>query len=143
MKDQYAGFAERYDLPYGLTVDSRLGEFFRKVFAEHRVRRVLDCACGTGRHLLLFRDLGCEVSGSDISSSILTQVRSNLAAAGASIPLRQPTIAFPLTLSSFCAKLAPKPIAGFVPVMTNGAEAVRWRRDETRMGSFALPPLRS
>lgn len=91
MRDQYADFAGRYDLPYGPAVqsDPRLVEFFRRLFAEHQVRRVLDCACGTGRHLLLFHDLGCEVFGSDVSPSMLEQAENNLAAAGVEIPLRQ------------------------------------------------------
>jgi glycine/sarcosine N-methyltransferase len=91
MKDQYVDFAGRYDLPYGPLVQSdlRMTGFFLRLFAEHRVKRVLDCACGTGRHLSLFRDLGCEVHGSDVSPSMLKQARQNLTATGVEIPLRQ------------------------------------------------------
>jgi SAM-dependent methyltransferase len=94
MRDQYADFAGRYDLPYGPAAqpDPRMVEFFRRLFVEHQVRRVLDCACGTGRHLLLFHDLGCEVYGSDVSPSMLAQAEKNLAASGARIPLRQADI---------------------------------------------------
>jgi len=91
MKDQYAGFAERYDLPYGPTgqPDQAMVEFFRKLFIQNGIKRVLDCACGTGRHLWLFRDLDCEVHGSDVSPSMLKQARQNLTATGVEIPFRQ------------------------------------------------------
>lgn len=91
MKDIYAGFAERYDLPYSPLdqYDPQMMEFFRKLFAENGVHRVLDCACGTGRHLLMLHDLGCEVYGSDISPSMLDQARRNLTACSLSIPIQQ------------------------------------------------------
>ena len=68
-RDPYEGFADRYDL-----FDRRFGayppalvDFYRDLFARHQVRRVLDCACGTGKHLPLFHSLGCYPVGSDIS----------------------------------------------------------------------------
>jgi glycine/sarcosine N-methyltransferase len=78
--DLYEGFAERYDLFFGRfgEHDSVVIEFFRKLFAENRVRSVLDCACGTGQDIPLFHSLGCEVFGSDISESMLAQARKNL-----------------------------------------------------------------
>ncbi len=91
MTDQYADFAGRYDLPYGPAAqpDPSMVEFFRRLFVAHQVKRVLDCACGTGRHLRLFHDLGCEVFGSDISPSMLAQAEKNLAASAFKTPLRQ------------------------------------------------------
>jgi len=89
--DLYEGFAERYDLPFG-----RLGEhapsvvkFFRKLFTENNVHTILDCACGTGRHLFLFHSLGCKAFGSDASESMLAQARKNLAEHGVQLLLRQ------------------------------------------------------
>lgn len=68
MKDAYAGIADRYDL-FG----RRSGEHeiyrtacFRRLFGGHGVRRVLDCACGTGPDLALFHALGCQVEGQDL-----------------------------------------------------------------------------
>lgn len=91
MDDLYAGFAERYDLFFG-GFDKHgpaKVEFFQRLFEQHGVKTVLDCACGTGSDLCLFRRLGCAVRGSDISPAMLQQARRNLAAAGLDIPLRQ------------------------------------------------------
>lgn len=87
-RDLYEGFAERYDLFHGSFEPSALVvEFFQKLFAQNQVHTVLDCACGTGRDLLLFHSLGCEVFGSDISESMLAQARKNLAERGTSVSL--------------------------------------------------------
>lgn len=89
--DLYAGFAERYDLFHGEfgQHDPEQVRFFQQLFARHQVRSVLDCACGTGQHLHMFHTLGCEVTGSDISPSMLAQARKNLAGAGIQVPLYQ------------------------------------------------------
>jgi ubiquinone/menaquinone biosynthesis C-methylase UbiE len=89
MEDPYADFAQRYDL-FHESFDKHSPErveFFRKIFADNNVRTVLDCACGTGRDLALFHSLGLEVSGSDLSESMLDVARSNLSGAGIDIPL--------------------------------------------------------
>jgi glycine/sarcosine N-methyltransferase len=91
VSDLYEGFAERYDLTVGRwdEFDPAVARFFRRLFSENGVRTVLDCACGTGRHLLLFHSLGCQVWGSDVSESMLAQARKNLARYGVEVPLRQ------------------------------------------------------
>ena len=88
-QDRYEGFADRYDLFYGESDDrdSVRTEFFRKLFTQKRVHSVLDCACGTGRDLLLFHSLGLEVYGSDISEAMLTQAQKTLAKRSLAIPL--------------------------------------------------------
>lgn len=89
--DRYETFAERYDLffgPFG-EHDPRKVSFFRELFAHHDVKRVLDCACGTGRDLHLFHSLGCEVMGSDISASMLALAERNLASHHIDVPLEQ------------------------------------------------------
>ena len=85
-QDRYEGFAERYDL---FPQDPAEADFFRRLFARHQVSRVLDCACGTGRDLILFQALGCEVAGSDLSPAMLARARQNLAAAGLELPLKE------------------------------------------------------
>jgi ubiquinone/menaquinone biosynthesis C-methylase UbiE len=90
-RDLYEDFAERYDLSFGQLdqPDPLTVEFFRKLFTTHAVNTVLDCACGTARHLRLFHSLGCEVSGSDLSESMLAQARKNLTEHGIEALLRQ------------------------------------------------------
>jgi SAM-dependent methyltransferase len=51
--------------------------FFEKIFKEHNVNSVLDCACGTGRHALLFKELGLEVEGFDLDEDMVRAARRN------------------------------------------------------------------
>ena len=69
--------------------DPPVVNFFRQLFARHRVQSVLDCACGTGRDLHLFHSLGCRAVGSDISTSMLARAKANLSEAGLRVPLHQ------------------------------------------------------
>jgi len=89
--DLYETFAERYDLTGGKLDKTDSGEaaFFQKLIAQHNIHDVLDCACGTGWHLLLLHDLGCEVWGSDVSKAMLGQARKNLDHFGCQVPLCQ------------------------------------------------------
>jgi len=89
--DSYKDFTGRYDLPFGPfdEHEPQVVEFFCQLFAETDIHSVLDCACGTGRHLDLFYSLGCEVTGSDISEAMLAQAEKNLAEHGLEIPVRQ------------------------------------------------------
>ncbi|MFW6056469.1 MAG: class I SAM-dependent methyltransferase [Chloroflexota bacterium] len=91
MHDPYAGFAGRYDLFFGAfdEHDPRKVEFFRQLFERHDVKKVLDCACGTGRDLDLFSKLGVDVLGSDVSPSMLAQAERNLASHGLQVPLAE------------------------------------------------------
>lgn len=79
-QDPYEGFAERYD--WMEQENPTRQEFFRSLFSKHGVKRVLDCACGTGRDLLMFRSMGLEVFGSDLSDSMLALARRNTEEAG-------------------------------------------------------------
>jgi ubiquinone/menaquinone biosynthesis C-methylase UbiE len=83
--DTYTGFAARYD--WMKAEDPARRAFFERLFAGHGVARILDCACGTGRDLLMFHDMGLEVSGSDLSVAMLAQARENLG--DVEIPLRK------------------------------------------------------
>jgi ubiquinone/menaquinone biosynthesis C-methylase UbiE len=88
-QDAYGDFADRYDLFFEEFGRHREDEadFFRRLFEEHAVRTVLDCACGTGHDLVMFSDLGVEVSGSDASEAMLEQARKNLGGLGLDFPL--------------------------------------------------------
>ena len=63
--------------------------FFQRLFVENKIHSVLDCACGTGNDLRLFHSLGCEVTGSDISESMLARARKNFKALDVKIPLHK------------------------------------------------------
>lgn len=91
MEDPYAAVAERYDLFFERLDAYRKAEvaFFRDVLGADAPRRVLDCACGTGRYLPLLHSLGYDVVGMDISPAMLDRARRNLDALGLDIPLHQ------------------------------------------------------
>ena len=85
--DPYESLAERYDwMPEHPAARE---EFFHQLFARHGVRTVLDCACGTGRDLILFQRMGLQVSGSDLSEAMLAKARQNLSEAHIEVPLRK------------------------------------------------------
>ena len=68
-----------------ITWDVRLkreGSFFRDLFDRYQVRSVLDAACGTGRHALLFAGWGLEVTGVDLSPTMVVQARALAAEQG-------------------------------------------------------------
>lgn len=90
MNDIYQEFALDYD-EFG-PIQEYLGdekEFFKKLFNEHKVNTILDCACGTGQHLYMLSQLGYRLCGSDYSSSMLKVAKKNLQERGKSIPLYQ------------------------------------------------------
>lgn len=86
--DPYEKFAEHYDL-FGdiANVDQAEEAFYRKLFSQHDVRSVLDCACGTGKHCYLFTKMGYAVHGSDISEAMLAQARENFQKLRVDIPV--------------------------------------------------------
>lgn len=63
--------------------------FFRDLFLERNVRRILDCACGTGKDLVMFHNMGFDVQGSDLSPAMLTIAEHNLLEASAKVPIFQ------------------------------------------------------
>lgn len=91
VEDQYEDFAQRYDMFFDKfgQHDPVYAEFFRSLFAQNQVQRVLDCACGTGQDLHLLHSLGCQIYGSDISEAMLAQAQKNLSACGIDVPLKK------------------------------------------------------
>lgn len=62
---------------------AREAPFFEKLFAEHRLKSVLDAGCGTGRHCFYFASLGAEnVVGADASEKIVELAQGRAAAIG-------------------------------------------------------------
>lgn len=90
MKDLYEKFAYDYD-EFG-PIDEYLGDektFLNRIFSEHGVKNVLDCACGTGQHLYMLAQSGYNVWGSDYSKSMLEVAHKNLEKRSCHIPLLQ------------------------------------------------------
>jgi glycine/sarcosine N-methyltransferase len=56
--------------------------WFEALWQRFGVRRVLDASCGTGRHLVLFAQMGLEVSGADASPEMVALARQNVAESG-------------------------------------------------------------
>jgi SAM-dependent methyltransferase len=55
---------------------AREAPFFRWLFDRFGLRRILDVACGTGRHAALFHSWGLEVEGSDASAEMIAYATS-------------------------------------------------------------------
>lgn len=90
MKDIYEKFAYDYD-EFG-SINEYLGDektFLNKLFSEHKVKTVLDCACGTGQHLYMLSQLDYQVWGSDYSESMIEVAGKNLKKLGVDVPLLQ------------------------------------------------------
>lgn len=51
--------------------------FFTSIFTEHGVKKVLDVACGTGRHAIRLAEEGYRVTGVDINGESLESARSH------------------------------------------------------------------
>ena len=49
--------------------------FYRRVFDAHRVRRVVDVACGSGHHAAMFQRWGLSVEGADFSPAMIDRAR--------------------------------------------------------------------
>ena len=51
--------------------------FYRRLFERVGVKRVLDTACGTGRHAAMFHSWGLDVEGADISPNMIAYARAD------------------------------------------------------------------
>jgi len=82
-------FSAAYDwmFPWATRLSNE-GTFFRDLFAARGVRRVLDCACGTGMHPIQFARLGLQAYGSDLSPNMIEQAAANARQAGVEVNLR-------------------------------------------------------
>lgn len=71
--------AHHYDVVYGDKPYEVEARFIDSLLLKAGARRgrLLDVACGTGRHAAFFTDLGWDVTGIDYSQSLLEQARVN------------------------------------------------------------------
>lgn len=53
--------------------------FFKDVFKKYKVKSILDCSCGTGRHVIKFSKLGFKATGCDISQEMIEKAKRNAA----------------------------------------------------------------
>lgn len=82
-------FSEAYDLMFPW--EGRMAaesDFFDALFNRYKVRRVLDCACGTGMHPVLFARMGLESYGSDLSPRMVETAMDNAMQRGVTVNLR-------------------------------------------------------
>jgi SAM-dependent methyltransferase len=75
------------------------GPFLRRLFETHGVRSVLDCACGTGRHVIALAQWGFCAAGSDLSPQMIAAAEANARVAG--VPVRLATASFTDLASAF------------------------------------------
>lgn len=59
--------------------------FFRKIIQDAGAGRILDIACGTGQHAIMFSSWGLSVSASDASIEMVELARENAVKAGAEV----------------------------------------------------------
>ncbi|OGF99566.1 hypothetical protein A2Y99_04335, partial [Candidatus Gottesmanbacteria bacterium RBG_13_37_7] len=86
MKD-YQTLAKDYDFLFPEEEVFKQKSFFKKIIKKYSIKSCLDCACGTGSHLLLLHHLGLKCYGSDLSPEMLTFARKKLK--DLKIPLHQ------------------------------------------------------
>lgn len=87
MTDIFADYSEFYDLLYEdkpYREESCFVDGLLKRYAEPGapIRRVLDLACGTGRHCFELEGMGYAVEGSDLSAAMIQQARTAAAERG-------------------------------------------------------------
>lgn len=75
MKDPFDFEARIYDKIWGnYDYDSDV-RFLDELFSEHRCRRIIDIGCGTGNHAIRLGKMGYDVTGVDISPTMLRMAR--------------------------------------------------------------------
>lgn len=67
--DYYKLMAQNYDLMK--TMQRNKLNFFQSIFRQYNHPYILDCACGTGYDMNVFKKCGYDIVGSDISDSML------------------------------------------------------------------------
>jgi len=85
--DFYKDFAEDYNQMHTRETVFAQRDFFAELIARYNVKSCLDCACGAGWHLDLFRRMGLDCAGSDLSPDMVKLARRHLKGTG--VPLKQ------------------------------------------------------
>lgn len=79
----YDKFAEKFDVMVSGKRFKTEIPYYKKIFDDYNVKSILDCACGTGMHVIKFAEMGYDATGSDISSEMLKRARINAESANA------------------------------------------------------------
>ncbi len=85
----YNVFVDKYDV---MISDRRYKAeipFFQKIFDEYDIETILDCACGTGWHVIKFSELGFEVTGCDVSNDMIKKALQNATSSGMDVNFLQ------------------------------------------------------
>jgi SAM-dependent methyltransferase len=111
--------------------------FYRELFGRSGVRRVLDAACGTGRHAALFHSWGCHVEGADLSPGMIERCRQQF---GESDSLRWIVRAFdePVAPPPFDAVICVGNSLALAPDTATVARAVEQMLRATRAGGVCV-----
>ena len=75
----YDRFVDKYDVlvSYKNRV-KREANFYDYLFKKYKINTVLDCACGTGHHVMMLKHMGYDIRGSDLSPAMINKARVNL-----------------------------------------------------------------
>ena len=75
----YDRFVDKYDVlvSYENRV-KREANFYDYLFKKHNINTILDCACGTGHHVMMLKQMEYDIEGSDLSPAMIDKARANL-----------------------------------------------------------------
>jgi glycine/sarcosine N-methyltransferase len=74
----YEDFIEKYDsLISWENRFKREHKFFYTLFLKYKIKSILDCACGTGQHVVMFRQNDLKAKGSDLSPAMIKKAKIN------------------------------------------------------------------
>ena len=74
----YEDFIEKYDSLISWENRARReSNFFKELFLKYKIKTVLDCACGTGQHVIMFNQMGYRSKGSDLSPAMIKKAKIN------------------------------------------------------------------
>ena len=85
----YDRFASKYDVMISEKRYERVLPFFDSIFKKHGVKSILDCSCGTGKHIIKFSQLGFETTGSDVSIEMINKAKRNAKLSGTHVDFVQ------------------------------------------------------